>query len=189
MSSRRQQAGTTRATPQELRRAWVAARLAGVGVQDVSDWTRKQGLPTASQTTFERAVGPVRAEAKLKGRRGRPGQRLPKDAPALWEWLLVDERRLGVQKVIYRLPNDGLPQAELIDAVRRLVGVRQIVEAGSDRELILVALVRDAVAASDLRAQLEDLAPGRSVKMDLVEFEDNQPAVRTWHHLATSRED
>lgn len=102
----------------------------------------------------------------------------------MWDWLLVNEEALAVRKVVYRLPNDGRPQAELIAAIRRLEGVRQIIETASDRELILVGLVSDEPAARALRGRLEDLAPGRSVRMDAVEYEDHQPSVRTWQALA-----
>ena len=147
-------------------------------------WTAENGLPTTSQTTFQRAVGPVKAAEPLKGARGRRGDRHPKEAPLIREWLLVEEQALGILKVIYRLPNDGLPQDALCEQAGKLIGVRQIIETGSDRELIVIALVRDLIAARDLRARLEDLAPGRSVRMDLVEFEDQTPAVRTWRRLA-----
>ena len=173
------------ATKDQLRRSWIAARLAGVGVQGVAAWCDSRGLPSASQSTFERAVGEIRAESPLKGKRGRPGGPHPTHPAALWDWLLVDEPSLGVRKMIYRLPNDGMPQAGLIAAVGGLSGVRQILETGSDRELIIVALVHTDEAAHDLRARLEDLAPGRSVKMDPVEHEDHQPAIATWEFLAT----
>jgi hypothetical protein len=65
--------------------------------------------------------------------------------------------------------------------------VRQILETGSDRELIVVALVADEKAARALRGRLERLAPGRSVRMDAVEYEDHQPSVRTWRALAKAR--
>jgi hypothetical protein len=177
----------SRSSLEELRRSWVAARLAQVGTKEIPEWCKKRGLPTASLSSFERAVGPVRAESPLKGQRGRPGQRLPKKAPAMWEWLLVDEEALDVRKMVYRLPNDGRPQADLIAGVRRSEGVRQILETGSDRELIVVALVADEKAARALRGRLERLAPGRSVRMDAVEYEDHQPSVRTWRALAKAR--
>ena len=173
-----------RSSLEQLRRAWVAARLAEVGSKQIPAWCEEQGLPFASLSSFERAVGPIRAESPLKGQRGRPGRRRAKKAPVVRDWLLVDETALGVRKMIYRLPNDGMSQPGLIDAVQELEGVRQILETGSDRELIVIALLADDAGAHALRAEIERLAPERSVRMDAVEYEDHQPSVRTWRTLA-----
>lgn len=182
-----QKAPLPRSSLEQLRRAWVAARLAQVGTKEIPDWCEKNGLPSASLSSFERAVGPIRAESPLKGQRGRPGRRRPKEAAALRDWLLVDEAALEISKVVYRLPNDGRLQDDLIANVKHLDGVKQILETGSDRELIIVALVGKEEDGKTLRKQLEKLAPGRSVRMDAVEYEDHQPSVRTWHALARAR--
>src|SRR4051794_1453912 len=109
-----------------LRRAWVAARLSGIGTQRVPEWAAENGLPTTSKTGFERAVGPVRATAPGLGQRGRPGRRRSrKEVPQIRDWLLVDESALGLKKMIYRLPNDGLPQPQVLNALRSTNGVRQ----------------------------------------------------------------
>ena len=88
--------------------------------------------------------------------------------------------------MLYRLPNDGMPQQRLLDELWRLTGVRQVIEASSDRELLIIGLVRTEQEARLLRGRIEDLAPGRSVKMDVVESEDWRAARRTWMHVAAS---
>ncbi len=172
----------------DLRRAWVAARLNGVRTVDIPDWTQRHDLPSASGSSFERAVAPLRAISPSQRKRGRGGGGAPRhQRDGIREWLLVDESVLGVRKVLYRLPNDGLPQPNLLNAIASLNGTRQVLEAGSDRELIVVALVRTEEEANDLRSRLEELAPGRSVKMDPVSDETWSAAPGTWIAVARSR--
>ena len=173
-----------RSTPEQLRRTWVAARLNGVPTRLVQQWAHDNDLHASSSSGFERAVGPVRAVSELQGSRGRPGRRQQKERALIRDWLLVNEESLGLVKMVYRLPNDGMPQAELLERLGTLIGVRQVIETGSDREVIVIALVRDSGAARLLRGQLEDLVPGRSVRMDTVEWEDHTAAGPTWTHLA-----
>lgn len=63
-------------------------------------------------------------------------------------------------------------------------GIRQVIEVSSDREVLAVALVRDLAEADDLRARVEDYAPGQPVRMDVVNWESHMPARRTWVDLA-----
>lgn len=171
----------------QLRRSWIAARLAGVGSKDVPTWALENGLPTASLATFERAVGPIRASSPLKSDRGRPGKRRPKDAPRIWDWILVDERALDIDKVVLRISNDGTRRDELREQLGSLEGVRQVIECGSDRELIVVGLVRGRAEASELRARIEALSSDRAVRMDYVDWEDSSGAKATWAWLARPR--
>ena len=184
MEPPRARIGTRAPSPDELRRSWIAARLSGVGVEDVPSWTKDQGLPTASKTSFQRAVGPVRAGATQQSWPDASGTGGHEERPLLRDWLLVDEAQLGIKKVVYRIANDGLVQPELIAAIALLEGVRQVLETSSDRMLIIVALVCDDPGARDLRARIEELAPGRAVRMDDVTWEDHSPAARAWVEVA-----
>jgi hypothetical protein len=135
-------------------------------------------------SAFERDVGPIRAVSPFKAPRGRRGERRTKEAPALKEWMLVEEPRLGLRKVLFRVANDGLPQPRLIEALRSLTGLAQIIETSYDREILAVAVVRTDGEARDLRSRVEELAPDRGVRMDLIETESHEPAARTWLEIA-----
>jgi len=99
-------------------------------------------------------------------------------------WIAADETALGLQRVLFRLPNDGLPRPALLAALETMPGIRQVIEVSSDREVIVVAVVRDLDEAGDLRALLEDHAPGQPVRMDLITVESHLPTRLTWIRLA-----
>ncbi len=98
--------------------------------------------------------------------------------------MVVDEPALGLLRLLLRLPNDGLPRPELLEALRGLPGIRQVLEVSSDREILAVGLARDLREAEDLRARVQDHAVGQSVRMDIISAESHRPAERTWVELA-----
>lgn len=171
--------------PLMARLAWVAARLAGAPAVGVPEWAAKHVGVTVPKSAIEKHVNTVTARSNLMKPRGRPGQtRIKRDAPIMRDWVLVDESALGLRVVLFRLSNDGLPQRQLLADLRDVRGVRQIIETSADRELLAVAVVRGIEHARDMRARFEELAPGRSVRMDFVEFETHEPAIATWLDLA-----
>ena len=107
-----------RSTPEQLRRTWIAARLNGVPTRLVQQWAHDNDLHASSSSGFERAVGPLRAVSELQGSRGRPGRRQQERA-LIRDWLLVNEESLGLVKMVYRLPNDGMPRRNSWNAWER----------------------------------------------------------------------
>ncbi len=101
-----------------------------------------------------------------------------------WDWLLVDEAALGLLRVLYRLPNNGLPRPGLLEALSGIGGIRQIIEVSGDLEVLVVAIVEDLQEAQRLRARIQDHAIEQPVRMDLLNYESHEPARQTWIQLA-----
>lgn len=176
------------ASDEALRLAWVASHLHAVSQARFADfWEQQIGIALDWRKAWEASRG-LQTESPWRDKRGRrplkpESEQLESGEPALWEWMVADEPALGLLRVVYRLPNDGLPRDELREVLEELAGVRQVIELSSDREIIVVALTRDLEEAENLRAQIEDHAVGQSVRMDLVTRESHQPARRTWIEL------
>lgn len=170
---------------QTTRVAYIAARAHGVRVDDVPAWVADHLGIKITRRQIQDAVGPIRAESAHKQRRGRKGvPRLVKREPILHEGLVVDEAKLGLRRVLFRLANEGWPQPALLQDLEGLAGVRQVLEVDSTRELIIVALVVSLEDADDLRAQIEERAPGRPVRRDFISYESTAAAAATWLRLA-----
>ena len=166
--------------------AYIAGRMRGIPVADIPRWARDELGVALSARRIQAATAPIRATSPYKRRPGRPQASPPPrtQKPIIRDSLIVDERRLGLLRILFRLPNDGLPQPGLLAALDGLTGVRQILEVDATREILIVAVVRSFSEADDLRARLEELAPGRSVQRDLVSFESTAAAPATWRRLA-----
>ena len=178
-----------RETERARRFAWVAARLHGVSKPFFRDFTREQLGWELDYNKASKAASPLSARSSWRGKQGRPRtkpppQGSPDTAPALWEWMLVDEPALALLRVLYRLPNDGLPRPELLEVLARLGGVRQIIEISGDLEVLVIAIVENLEEANHLRARIQDHAVGQPVRMDLLSHENHQPARQTWIGLA-----
>jgi hypothetical protein len=172
--------------------AWVAARLHSVSRPFFEEFTREQlGSPIQYEQAWK-ATGRLQAPSRWRGRQGRPranpsSPTEARPAPALWDWVLVDEPALGLLRVLYRLPNDGLPRPALLEAVAALRGVRQIIEVANDREILAIALVENLEEADRLRARIQDHAIDQPVRMDLLSHETHEPARLTWIELARTQ--
>lgn len=172
-------------TPTELAAfVWIAAKLHEILDGDLPEWTGNR---------FEHALDTktLLATAKIRrplARTGRPPQgphpRRVTREPAIFDWFWVDEPKLGLLRILFRLPNDGLPRPDLMDAMKELPGIRQVIETKTDREIIAIGLVRNLDEADHLRARIEEQAPDQSVRMDLVQEEDHLVARRTWLEIA-----
>jgi hypothetical protein len=167
--------------------AYVAARLAGVPNRAMDEFLGEDLKVRASASSVERTVAPMRAASPYKRRTGpkRSTAANKSVAPAFWDWLLVDESRLGVRKALVRILGFGRRQDGLIDWLRELPGVRQIIETSFDRELIIVVLFRDSGEGERIRAQIEEHAPDRGLTWQEILREEHLPAVQTWRHLAS----
>ena len=167
--------------------AYVAARLAGVPNRAMDAFLANDLKVRASASSVERTVAPMRAASPYKRRTGpkRPTATRKSSAPAFWDWLLVDESRLGVRKAVVKILGIGRKQDGLIDWLGELPGVRQIIETSFDRELIIIVLFRDSAEGESIRAQIEEHAPDRGVTWQEIMREEHLPAVQTWKHLAS----
>jgi hypothetical protein len=181
---------TGRLSKASLRRVWIAAALHSVSESRFKKFTRTYfGAPTTYKQAWT-AAGSLKEASPWRGAAGRPRGEDTESPPArpepsLRAWLVVDEPALGLTRVLYRLGNDGLPRPDLVNALGELAGVRQVIEVGSDRELLIIGIVEDIAEARDLRARIEDHAVGQPVRMDLIEHEDHTPARATWIGLAS----
>jgi hypothetical protein len=165
---------------------WIAGRLHEVKTNgpDLSEWIKAQVGHEVSTSTLYRLLAVARRDSPPQGpdtvRRAR---RDPRE-PLVKDWFLVDEHALELQLILYRLPNDGMPQPDLLTALDTLKGIRQVIEATSVREVFVVAIVQNMDEARDLRARIEEIAPGRSVVMDTIESESWSASPLTWLDLA-----
>jgi hypothetical protein len=113
------------------------------------------------------------------------GNRPIRDNEALRSWMLIDEPKLGFQRALVHFPGEGAKQADLIVALRRITGVRQIIETREHRDVFAIVLFRPE-EEDQLLATLEGL--GRCHWNGISE-EDHAPALRSWETFlkATAR--
>lgn len=172
---------------------WIALRFAGLPGRSVPEFFRDNFGVDVSEDTVVRAVKPVRAASELKQPRGprpQPASLSPGDdaeAPAIWtDWLRVDEQRLGVRKVLIRVPNDGFELPGVVEALATIPGIRQVIETREMREIFAVALVASEEGEEDLRAQVQEHVPGRSVSVSAIRRESDAGTAPTWLALANA---
>lgn len=188
----------TRATSQRraLIYGWIAAKFQGLPDRALPDFFRDElrVKGPASADTIGRELQRVRGrnEHKLTSRSAEPDKADPagtEDAPsasqAVWtDWLRVREDRLGLRKVLIRIPNDGFPLPGLFEALERTQGVRSIIETKEDREILAVALLRSGEDDEELRARIAEHVPDRAVRLHVVLRESDEPTGLTWHGIA-----
>lgn len=163
--------------------AYVAARLAGVPATRHGEYFHDSLGVAVSGQQAERAVAPIRESSPWKGERGRPGARKPKRAPLLRDWLVVDELRVGLEKSLVKVEGDGRHDASLVRSLERMPGVRQLLELGTRRDLLMVILTRDRAERDALRARIAEFTD-RPIFWDEVLVETHRPAEGTWASLA-----
>jgi hypothetical protein len=164
--------------------AFIAARLAGhsdlsagpflrgLGLKITAAGSRRAATPYLEVSPHKKKRGPARAAAVAVPRR-----------PAIREWLLVDESKLGLEKALVRFPGNGLARPELRRALERLAAVRQVLELEYDRELVAIVVFADAEARAALQAQLAELTTDARI-WDGIIHETHLPARRLWSELA-----
>jgi len=170
-----------------LRYAWMAARVHDVSTSRFSEFAETELGVRLNWKRVWRAVEGVEERSRWRNKKGAGSAAPPSPVappPIIRPWIVADETALGLQRVLFRLPNDGLPRPALLATLEEMPGIRQVIEVSSDRELIVVAVVRDLDEAADLRALIEDHAPGQPVRMDVIISESHVPARRTWIQLA-----
>lgn len=167
------------------RLAYIAGRMHGIPVARIPAWANEEFQLELSKRRLQDAIGPVRRRSPYKKTPGRKGaSRIVRQQPIIQDGVLVDEPALGLIRVLFRLANEGWTQGDLLVALETVPGIRQIIEVDSTRELIVIALAPSMDDADDLRARIEELAPGRPVRRDIISFESHRPAPATWRKLA-----
>ena len=156
--------------------AFVCLKLEGIPEKEQTRHLKTR-LRVNMSGAVARQVGALHTWIPPKGtaRGKRPARR----DQALRGWQLVDERELGYKRALVRFPGEGARQADLLVALRRVSGVRQIIETRERRDVY--AIVIFAPEEEDrLLAKLEGL--GRC-HWNGIGDEDHRPALRTWRTL------
>jgi hypothetical protein len=134
----------------------------------------KQMLGVNMSGAVARQVGATRTWIPPKKAAG--NKRPPREDQALRSWLLVDEPSLGYKRALARFPGEGARQVDLLASLRRVAGVRQIIETRERRDIYAIVLYIPEEEES-LLAELEGL--GRC-HWNGISDEDHAPALRSW---------
>jgi hypothetical protein len=179
-----------RHTARLLQFAWIAAKFQGLPDKGLPDFLQHQvGTTPVKEDTFDAALDEVRVTSNKKDRRGPApsgATKPPAANPSVWtDWLRVDEGRLGLKRSIIRIPNDGLPATDLIEKLRNMPGIRQVMVTKEDREILAVAIYRKEEEADDIRAKVEEHAsPDFRVRMHELVIDTDEPTPLTWLEIA-----
>jgi hypothetical protein len=156
--------------------AFICLRLASVPERSQTRYLKQERRVNMSGAVA-RQVGAKRSWRHPGKRPTGPGRRKPKRSDqALRSWLLIDEPALGFRRALARFPGEGARQVDLIAALRRLGGVRQVFETRESRDVYAVVLFRPD-DEERMVASLEGL--GRCF-WNGISYEDQTPAVETW---------
>ncbi|HAL27646.1 MAG TPA: hypothetical protein DCP25_13065 [Chloroflexi bacterium] len=161
--------------------AYIAARLHGCPVRGHDAFFSDELGVIASRTGAEKAARPYRDVSERKLPRGTAAVGPTRREPVLRDWLLIDEQRLDLETVLLRFPGDGRRQSDLLAMLNHLPGIRQVIETASRREVVAIAVFRDAQTKRRLRAALEEVA--EHIIWEEVLTESHEPALRTWQVL------
>jgi hypothetical protein len=102
---------------------------------------------------------------------------------SLAKWLLVSEGDLDLDVSLLRFePGKSTPE-EIVEVLKRISGIRQILQLGTSGEVLAVAVFDGARARRELRAVIQERL-GIRPQWDEVESETFAPAIRTWRDLA-----
>jgi hypothetical protein len=163
--------------------AYFAARLEGVPVAEFASFFKELGI-TVGPAAAMRAMRPLRRQSPHKRLPGRPtAAGGSSQGPSVFrEWLLIEELRLDLEVAFVQFPGDCGRQSDLIEALRTIPGVRQLVELQQDRTVVALLLFSGSEQRTDLRSRLEEIAP--RFFWDDVIFETHEPARQAWRELA-----
>jgi hypothetical protein len=165
--------------------AYFAARLEGVPTGDYDTFFNDLKL-AVRQAGALRAMRPLKYQPPAKQRAGRHTKDRRSAATAeravFRDWLLIEEAKLDLEVALVRFPGDGSAQAELLAALRRVAGVRHIIETQRQRDLLALVVFQGVQRRRELRARLEEIAP--RIEWDDVLFETQEPTRLLWKDLA-----
>lgn len=177
--------------PRFLRYAWVASRFHGLPARELPAFLQDEiKVEPVSEDTVENAMEGLKGSGPKRKRGGGPPPAANPDAVVWPDWLRVDEIKLGLRKALIRIPNDGWPVDDLVDALRSMSGLRQIMVTKEDREIFAVLLYRNEDEADNLRARIEEHAgPNLRVRMHEIDYETDEPTKQTWLEIARREAD
>jgi hypothetical protein len=174
-------------------RAYVAGRLEARG--DDAYLHEELGVDLNS-TAVRRAAGRVQWRPpgyRPPGRQPAPavdaddGGQVPQSDTAIRDWLAVDADKLELGVSLVTVPvTTGRAQRDVYRALARIVGVVQVLAAGSGRgrRVLAVVLTDGESDRRRVRSLLDELADDWS--LDAIDLQTVVPALRTWRHLAQS---
>lgn len=102
---------------------------------------------------------------------------------SLTKWVLVSEGDLDLDVSLLRFEVGRRSPEEIVEVLRGISGIRQILQLGTSGEVLAVALFDGARARRELRAVIQERL-GMRPRWDEVESETFAPAGRTWRDLA-----
>lgn len=162
--------------------AYIAARLYGVRTADQDRFFHDALRVLVGQKSAARAATRARGSSRSR-RTAEPtaAQRGKRKRP-FRDWLLVDENQLGFELAVVRFRGGGRRQRELVRALKKLVGVRQIIETEESGDVLAILMFAGLEQRRDLRARLEELSD--RFFWENVLSETHEPALGTWRELA-----
>lgn len=78
---------------------------------------------------------------------------------------------------------EGSPQPTVVAALRRTLGVRQILQLSGRGDVLAICIFNGATARRSLRAVIEEQT-GTHPSWNEIEKEDWNPAIKTWESIA-----
>jgi hypothetical protein len=143
--------------------AHIAARLAGQPRRDDSAYFK-----TRLRVNVSEKAGRVAADAVRS---------------SLAKWMLVSEGDLDLDVSLLRFEPGGRAPEEIVEVLKGISGIRQVLQLGTSGEVLAVAVFDGARARRELRAMIQERL-GTRPRWDEVESETFAPAARTWRDLA-----
>jgi hypothetical protein len=143
--------------------AHIAARLDGQPHREDSAYFKRQ-----LRVNISEKAGRVAADAA---------------GDSLAKWVLVSEGDFDLDLSLLRFEPGGRSPEEIVEILRGISGIRQILQLGSSGEVLAVAVFDGARARRELRAMIQERL-GIRPQWDEVESETFVPAIRTWRDLA-----
>jgi hypothetical protein len=166
--------------------AYVAGRLAGISLAEQPGFFEAQLGVKIGRDGAEGAAARRRHPQPGKRKRGpiasAPQSPVQAEDAALFDWLLVEEHKLGLDTALIRFPGVGKRQGELLGALSKVRGVRQILELSRERDIIAVVVFDGRDDRMRLRTELEEFAV--AMVWEDIESETHRPAITAWKHLA-----
>lgn len=102
---------------------------------------------------------------------------------SLTSWTLVSEGDLDLDVSLLRFDPGRLSPERIVEILKDISGIRQILQLGTSGEVLAVAVFDGARARRELRAVIQERL-GMRPHWDEVESETFAPATRTWQDLA-----
>ena len=138
---------------------------------------RLDGQPRRDDSAYFQTQIKVRVSEKA----GRDAADAARDSLA--KWVLVSEGDLDLDVSLLRFEPGVRPPEEIVEVLRGISGIRQILQLGTSGEVLAVAVFDGARARRELRAVIQERL-GIRPRWDEVESETFAPATRTWRDLA-----